>query len=447
MAFFKINRQKAKARAVENERRNATRGVFGYLKDGKTVFRILPPWSKRAADEGLAYLRIGQHRIFETYYLCPAMSDHLKDTVGDCAICDVVGHMRERGARKQSDIYSVRVRVAVPAVIRDKEKGDRVCVLSCPGQLAEFIDAKINDESEYSVGDFTDTSTAGRDIIATKTGKGLSTRYQFDFVDSSHKRPASKDLKALTVPDLDQIYAWTDEQAEEVAAVAEKIRSRFEQTYSDDVESAGVGDEVEEVAEDSDTEVVEEAAEATDEVSEEVETSDDESTEEAVEAEADAEEATDDDTPTDEDEELPTAEDPDEPQEDVEVEQPKIDPRTKKPVCFLQYVERNPEGPPTTDPQCAICAVEAICQHKSLQGSAPAAAPAAAPVKKPAPAAAPVKKPAPATAPAKKPTPSLTLVTNKKPAPVAAPVKKPAPAAAPVKKPVPAAKPPVKGKR
>lgn len=47
--------------------------------------------------------------------------------------------------------------------------------------------------------------------------------------------------------------------------------------------------------------------------------------------------------------------------------EPKIDPDTGKPVCFLRYLDRgNPRSGPASHPECAVCKVSPLCKNKSI---------------------------------------------------------------------------------
>ena len=69
--------------------------------------------------------------------------------------------------------------------------------------------------------------------------------------------------------------------------------------------------------------------------------------------------ATNDDTPED----VPTS------KPKSKVEKPKIDPETNRPVCWKDWVVRNPTGD-TTDPQCEICTVEVNCAQAAKKAQA-----------------------------------------------------------------------------
>lgn len=183
-------------------------GIRWYrLGQGTTILRILPPWSAR----GLIALTVYNHRIeymepgsrFTKYsWVC------LNRTFGKrCNICEGLNsyHLdtEEYGANE-------RVFYANALVIQDPEYGRKSdatapwthVLIKLPKTVHDWVISQITNPA---VGDITDVES-GIDIMVTKTGSGLDTRYSTTL--SPNGRTAIPDtvLNSLELYDLDSIF-------------------------------------------------------------------------------------------------------------------------------------------------------------------------------------------------------------------------------------------------
>lgn len=244
---------------AENKAR-AAGGSFFRIPDGRTTVRVLPA-SSQDSEENF-YRPIGQHFNVkpDKPVVCPAFSDNRED---DCPICDLANLYRANGDEELARQIQVRKQFLFRILVRGKES-DGVQIAMFPTTVFNAIAEILSNEEEY--GDCLDFKE-GRDFIITRSGSGLSTRYQVAPAGkSSPILNSAKSTKALlnnlgsifdyfTIPSSSELKALIasmgedDDEEDSTSSKSSDVWEDDDEDIEDDIEDSD-GDD----AEDDDTE-------------------------------------------------------------------------------------------------------------------------------------------------------------------------------------------------
>lgn len=147
-------------------------GGGGFWKPpvGRSTIRIMPPVGNMGAS---FFVETGSHRLGETFYTCPALSSGGQLP---CPICETNEGLWQSGLKKAAAKFRASKQFMVNIVVRGKpgqeDQGPVVWQFGVTvlGQLAATI-------SDPDFGDVSDMET-GTDVVVTRTGEGMSTKYQ-----------------------------------------------------------------------------------------------------------------------------------------------------------------------------------------------------------------------------------------------------------------------------
>lgn len=163
----------------EDTEQRQERNVLPYikLKEGRNALRIMPP----QGDSDSPFLRVWQHYINGddgklVVFECPWRGKPLKERT-PCPACEAATRMDQSSNpldREKARKLFPTMRVYANAIDRsDAMAGPKV--LTIPGSVYEEL-LSIAKDSDAG-GDFTNPDT-GFDVVITKTGSGMETRYK-----------------------------------------------------------------------------------------------------------------------------------------------------------------------------------------------------------------------------------------------------------------------------
>ena len=192
------------------EQMNKDERSYGYFKPivGKNFVRILPAWNK----EGVMYRKVRVHfRVGADNQIVPCNSIFRKR----CFICEKCAELRKK--EDPESLEEARNMRSSPRylvnMIEIKNPENGVQIFSIPKTVWEdYIKVWMNDDNW---GDITNPKT-GYDIIITRTGTGLLTKYASQIMKEPTPIPDMGVLKNLK--DLDEIAEkiFTYEQQKEI---------------------------------------------------------------------------------------------------------------------------------------------------------------------------------------------------------------------------------------
>lgn len=198
------------------------------LPDGMCVIRILPPWDAR----GMIALPVYSHRItyndpnskYPKYtWTC------VEKTFGKaCNICRGLAQLRESGANTEQWDPTDRKFYANALVIHDPNYGrvqdalapNTHVLLRLPKTVYDWIVSQITNPQ---IGDITDPQS-GIDIMVTKTGKGLETKYACTLSPNGRTPIDQNVLSSLTLYDISDIFS-TGFDDQRVEGLVNSLRS------------------------------------------------------------------------------------------------------------------------------------------------------------------------------------------------------------------------------
>jgi hypothetical protein len=140
------------------------------LNEGNTRLRILPPTWDNAEHYGVdvhTHFGVGPDN---TAYLC--LEKHEK---GSCPVCEEVRRAQREGEDDYANELKPKRRVLVWVIVRKKES-EGPTLYSMPGNLDGDIAKQAVDEDTGEVL-FLDRVEKGYDVIVSREGQGLKTRY------------------------------------------------------------------------------------------------------------------------------------------------------------------------------------------------------------------------------------------------------------------------------
>lgn len=198
------------------------------LPDGMCVIRILPPWDAR----GMIALPVYSHRItyndpnskYPKYtWTC------VEKTFGKaCNICRGLAQLRESGANTEQWDPTDRKFYANALVIHDPNYGrvqdalapNTHVLLRLPKTVYDWIVSQITNPQ---IGDITDPQS-GIDVMVTKTGKGLETKYACTLSPNGRTPIDPNVLSSLTLYDISDIFS-TGFDDQRVEGLVNSLRS------------------------------------------------------------------------------------------------------------------------------------------------------------------------------------------------------------------------------
>lgn len=191
--------QKAALQEKMGRRERTTR-----IPDGRSRWRILPSW--RGADDMLIAHAFGQHFVKDAAGDLKAVHMCLDKTYGKlCPICEALAHAIKNSDDETQKLLTesrANARYLVNAYSVEKGKTPEVVILEMPPTVFELIndliDQKADDqEVENEDGDLETVAGVdmldvkkGFDVIISKSGKGLNTKYTVNSASTPTRVPA-----------------------------------------------------------------------------------------------------------------------------------------------------------------------------------------------------------------------------------------------------------------
>ncbi len=222
--MLKVQQQKAKL-AQELNRGSGRGARFWRPEDGDNTIRIMPEWTQDEPYKGQFWREVAQHwGISEDQkgpIICPLVTPHLE---GECPVCQFVDELRadknnvaaqeaSKGARAKKcflvnivdcddPTYSAKdvaeYKKNKPEFDVPFEAGDqKIQVYACPKTLFDQI-LNIVMKNDLDIADL----ESGHDLVITRVGKGLTTRYS---VTPKVKSSPSDVSGGVELPQLDQV--------------------------------------------------------------------------------------------------------------------------------------------------------------------------------------------------------------------------------------------------
>lgn len=206
---YKPDLSALKKRAKEAETRQKSRGgaQFFRLPEGRTVIRLMPPWSKKAAKRGIVVKEAYKHafKIDNKWNMpvCGRQTDPDEHDV--CPICDFIDNNADK---MDTDSIRARFQGYVNAVVRGggENGSDELKIVQLPRRVADTIIRAMADPD--SGGDITDP-VKGHDVIIERSGTGLDTEYTCNIKVKSTKSSGKKKEREKWLAglgDLDKIF-------------------------------------------------------------------------------------------------------------------------------------------------------------------------------------------------------------------------------------------------
>lgn len=141
-------------------------GTHFIPKEGRNVVRVIPALS----EGGFFFEEARSHYHGKTNYLCPNVATEGKL---ECPCCEANELLYQDGNKDAASDFRGSPKFYMNIINRDAED-DGPKIYACPKTVFSAICAVIHDP-DY--GDVTDEED-GTDIVITRTGKGLETKYQ-----------------------------------------------------------------------------------------------------------------------------------------------------------------------------------------------------------------------------------------------------------------------------
>jgi len=247
---IKADIKKAQQKAAEEAARAAAMGNFGpmpflKLKSGKNRIRVMPPWTDEGKNayqwwrEVWTHWGVGPDDENKKTVACPKKTPQLDGAATDCPVCDEVERLRATGDPadlEEAKALRARMRVFVNAIDLDDPEWTQENIDEMIGagveedRLPEVGDPKIqvlgfgsmifkelldyyNDEI-----DMTDLEE-GYNVIITKEGKDLNTKYRVRLEKNVSQAPVPDDDPKLHNLDMVQQV----KSAAEITAIMEGV--------------------------------------------------------------------------------------------------------------------------------------------------------------------------------------------------------------------------------
>lgn len=168
------------------------------LKEGKSVIRILPPWSAK----GEIFRPVGFHCLpggYEGKFICPEFSFSKKDAgYFDCPVCEEARKKMKKYGKTVSKMYLPRKRAFLNVLDMQKKDG-QVLILDAPQSVLTPIINTLCELDEEDQDALVDEHT-GQNIVVTRGKEGGFTKYHVTIL------PRPYDLKVKGGMDLDSIF-------------------------------------------------------------------------------------------------------------------------------------------------------------------------------------------------------------------------------------------------
>jgi hypothetical protein len=207
-------------RAEDRKKERRSRSEFADIPDGKSRWRVLPPWDEKALAKNRWYVRRWRHFIREGL-MCRCLRT-LDGQDDGCPVCRVLEEFRNQGV----DVSRMEAywKALVNALHRSKERGDQLCILEVPaGFIFTVEDAIYDDEDPLYVLDL----NKGRDLKVEAAGSKRKRKYKYQL--ASVDSPAFRGgMEEPDLPALTRFAKVTDDHIAEAKKVAKRLRRMLE---------------------------------------------------------------------------------------------------------------------------------------------------------------------------------------------------------------------------
>lgn len=230
MAKLDMKALLAGAKGVKQElemKGGGRRQATAKFKPGDNRVRILPPWNKERREDPAQYHNglshsFGQHFIKDATGKVQAVYVCVAKTYGhDCPICEAIGvgianATSEAQKTQLEQASSGGGRTLVNALMREGDSPNDPQILEMPPSVYEKIMDRAVRMLEEEGEDVFDLDS-GFDVIVTKTGTGLSTKYDVDIA----RKPSSVNPNVLDkLHDIDKYVAQEYDEGRNKALAA-----------------------------------------------------------------------------------------------------------------------------------------------------------------------------------------------------------------------------------
>lgn len=245
-------------------------------QSAKANIRILPPWGKSA--NGFFYYDSAQHFGVSIGGRNRAISCLEYKDKGKCPVCIFINRLKGSGDKDQAKLAE-RLRKNPRFFVNIIDRDDEDKGIQLFGTNKKCIEAVLDASDDSDIGDITDPES-GRNLIITRRGTGMLTRYAYRV--STKESSIEYDPKELYQLDKD-VDEWMDEATiikvlrDNFSEELKEVGLKFKHVASEDDEQplklVKKGKKVEEEEEDDDSEGTEDDTE-TEDVQEEEEDED-----------------------------------------------------------------------------------------------------------------------------------------------------------------------------